>query len=60
MVGEAVNVTLVPVQIVLSESFETMITLTGKLGFTVVTIALLVAGLPVAQRVFEVITTDTD
>ena len=60
MVGEAVKVTLVPAQIVLSASFETMLTLTGKLGFTVVTIALLVAGLPVSQRAFEVNRTDTD
>ena len=60
MVGEAVNIKLVPAQIVLSASFEAMLTLTGKLGFTVVTIALLVAGLPVAQSAFEVITTDTD
>ena len=60
MVGVAVNVTLVPVQIVLSASFEATFTFTGKFGFTVVTIGLLVAGLPVAQRAFEVITTDTD
>ena len=37
-----------------------MFTITGKFGFTVVTIALLVAGLPVAQVAFEVITTVTD
>ncbi len=60
MVGVAVNVTLVPAQIVLSASFEAMLTLTGKFGFTVVTIALLVAGLPVAQGVaLEVNTTVT-
>ncbi len=61
MVGVAVNVTLVPGQMILSASFEAMLTLTGKFGFTVVTIELLVAGLPVAQGVaLEVITTDTD
>ena len=52
--------TLVPAQIILSASFETMLTLAGKFGFTVVTIALLVAGLPVAHTAFEVMTTDTD
>ena len=52
--------TLVPAQIVLSASLETIVTLAGKFGLTVVAIALLVAGLPVAHTAFEVITTDTD
>ena len=60
MVGVAVKVTLVPAHIVLSASLETIFTLAGKFGFTVVTIALLVAGLPVAQIAFEVMTTVTD
>ena len=33
-----------------------MLTLTGKLGFTVIVIALDVAGLPVTQAAFDVIT----
>ena len=33
-----------------------MLTLTGKFGFTVMVMALEVAGLPVAQRAFEVST----
>jgi hypothetical protein len=43
LVGVAVNVTLVPEQIVLSASLEAMITLTGKFGFTVAVTAVLVA-----------------
>ena len=57
MVGVAVNVTLVPEQIVVAEA--PILTLAGKLGFTVIVTALLVAGLPVAQVAFEVITTVT-
>lgn len=56
----ALKVTLVPAQIVLSTSLETILTLAGKFGFTVVIIVLLLAGLPVAHTAFEVITTDTD
>jgi hypothetical protein len=36
-----------------------MLTLAGKLGFTFIVTALLVAGLPVAQVALEVITTVT-
>ena len=60
MVGVAVNVTFVPAQILLSASSETILTLAGRFGLTVVTMALLVAGLPVAQRAFDVINTVTD
>ena len=60
MVGVAVNVTLVPAHIILSASLEAIVTLAGKFGLTVVTIVLLVAGLPVAQSAFEVIITVTD
>ncbi len=49
MVGVAVNVTLVPVQIILSTSFEAMLTLTGRFGFTVTGILLLVTIAGVAQ-----------
>jgi hypothetical protein len=59
LTGVAVNVTLVPVQMVLSASLETILTLAGKFGFSMVIIALLVAGLPVAQVAFEVMTTVT-
>ena len=58
-VGVAVKVTLVPAQTILSKSFEAMLTLTGRFGFTVVVMALLVAGLPVAQVAVEVIATVT-
>ena len=54
MVGVAVNVTLVPEQIVVADA--EMLTLTGKLGFTVMVTVLEVAGLPVAQVALEVIT----
>jgi hypothetical protein len=47
-------VTLVPAQIGLEEA--AIATLTGKLGFTVMVIVLDMAGLPVAQVAFEVIT----
>ena len=49
MVGVAVKVTLVPAQIVLSASLETMLTLAGKFGFTVTWILLLVTIAGVAQ-----------
>ena len=54
----AVKVTDVPAHIVVAVA--AILTLTGKFGFTVVTIVLLVAGLPVAQSAFEVIITVTD
>ena len=57
LVGVAVNVTLVPEQIVVA--LAPILTLAGKLGFTVIVMALLVAGLPVAQVAFDVITTVT-
>ena len=57
--GVAVKVTLVPEQIVLSASFETILTVAGKFGLTVVVMALLVAGLPVAHTALDVITTVT-
>jgi hypothetical protein len=53
LVGVAVKVTEVPAQIVVADA--AMLTLAGNSGFTVMTIALLVAGLPVAQVAFEVI-----
>ena len=49
LVGIAVNVTLVPEQIVVALA-ETL-TLTGRLGFTVIVTLLDVAGFPVAQGV---------
>ena len=49
MVGVAVNVMLVPAQIVLSASFEAILTLTGRFGFTVTGILLLVTIAGVAQ-----------
>ena len=60
MVGVAVNVTLVPVQIVLFVALDTMLTLAGKFAFTVVVIAFDIAGEPVKHGVaFDVITTVT-
>lgn len=54
MVGVAVNVTDVPEQ----TGFEDaeILTLAGKFGFTVMVTELDVAGLPVAQVAFEVMT----
>jgi hypothetical protein len=57
LVGVAVNVTLVPEHIAVADA--PILTLADKLGFTVIVRALLVAGLPVAQVAFEVITTVT-
>ena len=58
MVGLAVKVTELPGQIVVA--LAPILTLAGKLGFTVIVMALLVAGLPVEQGVaFEVITAVT-
>jgi hypothetical protein len=59
LVGVAVNVTLVPEQIVFPAAFEAIVTLAGRLGFTVIVTALLVEGLPVAHVALEVITTVT-
>ena len=54
MVGVAVNVTLVPEQIVLADApTETLAT---KFGFTVMLIVFDVAGLPVAQVAVDVMT----
>ena len=53
LVGVAVNVTLVPKQIV-PVGLDTIETLTGKFGFTVIVTVLDVAGLPVAQVALDV------
>ena len=58
MVGVAVNVTLVPAQIVLP-GLAAMLTLAGRFGFTVIVMLFDVAGEPVAQVAFDVITTVT-
>ena len=56
----AVNVTLVPGQIVFPGAFEEIVTLTGRLSLTVTAMALLVAGLPAAHgAMFEVKVTVT-
>ena len=55
MVGVAVKVTELPGQIVVA--LAPILTLAGKLGFTVVAMLLLVTGPPIAQAAFEVITT---
>ena len=55
LVGVAVNVTLVPAQIVLPGLAE-ILTLAATLAFTVITMAFDVAGLPEIQEAFEVIT----
>ena len=52
MTGVAVNVTLVPAQIVVEVA--EMLTLAGRFGFTTIVIVLEVAGLPVAQVALEV------
>ena len=56
MVGAAVKVTLVPEQTV-EDGLAEMVTLTGKLGFTVMVIPADVAGFPVTQVALEVRTT---
>ena len=57
LVGVAVKVTLVPAQIA-PDGTAAMLTLAGKLGFTVMVIVLEVAGLPVKHGVaLEVIIT---
>ena len=53
MVGVAVNVTLVPAQMVV-DGLAAILTLTGKFGFTVIVIVFDVAGLPVAHVAFDV------
>ena len=55
--GVAVKVTLVPAQIGFAEA--TMLTLAGKTGFTVMIMIFEVAGLPLTQVAFEVITQET-
>ena len=50
--GVAENVTVVPEHTVRSDAVTT--TLTGRLGLTVIVIALDVAGFPVAHAAFEV------
>jgi hypothetical protein len=58
LVGVAVNVTLVPEQIVVDVA--PILTLAGKFGFTVMVIVFEVAGEPVKHGVaLDVITTDT-
>ena len=59
LVGVAVKVTRVPAHIVFSGASEAMLTLAANAEFTVIVIAFDVAGDPVAQVAFEVITTDT-
>jgi hypothetical protein len=60
LVGVAVNVTLVPAQIVLLVAFDTMLTLAGRFGLTMVVIPFDVAGEPVKHGVaLDDITTDT-
>lgn len=54
MVGVAVNVMLVPAQMVVTP--EAIETLTGRFGFTVMVMLFEVAGLPVAQVALEVST----
>ena len=56
MVGAAVKVTLVPEQTV-EDGLAEMVTLTGKLGFTVMVIPADVAGFPVTHVALEVSTT---
>ena len=54
MVGVAVKVTFIPEHMVVADAEILM--LTGKFGFTVMVIVFDVAGLPVAQVAFDVIT----
>ena len=53
-VGVAVKLTLVPEQIVVADAV--ILTLAATLGLTTIVIALEVAGLPVTQLAFDVIT----
>ena len=57
MVGVAVNVTVVPVHTGLA--LAVMATVAVTVGFTVIVIMLLVAGLPVTHVALDVITTFT-
>ena len=59
LVGVAVKVTLEPAQIA-PEGLATILTLAGEFGLTIITIALLVAGEPVAQVLLLVIATVTE
>ena len=52
LVGVAVNVTLVPEQIVVAVA--EILTLAGRFGFTTIVIVFEVAGFPVIQAAFEV------
>ena len=54
LVGVAVKVTLVPEQMVVADA--EILTLAGRLGLTVIVTVFDVAGLPVAQVAFDVIT----
>lgn len=56
MVGVAVNVTFVPVHIVVEDAAT--ITLTVRFEFTIIVVFPLIAGLPVAQFSFDVNTTE--
>jgi hypothetical protein len=56
LVGVAVKVTEVPAQIA-PEGTAAILTLAGRFGLTVIVIVFDVAGLPVAQVAFDVITT---
>ena len=55
LVGVAVNVTLLPAQMVVA-GLAAILTLTGKLGFTDIVMVLDVPGLPVAQVALDVST----
>lgn len=55
MVAVAVNVTIVPGHTEVP-GFAVMLTLTGKIGFTVIVITFDVAGLPEAHVAFDVST----
>ena len=59
MAGVAVKVTFVPAQIVLLGASDIMLTLAGSNVFTVIVTAFDVAGEPVAQVAFDVMTTVT-
>jgi len=56
-VGVAINVTLVPAQTGFAEAM--MLTLAGNTGFTVMVMIFEVAGLPLTQVAFDVITQET-
>ncbi|MCS6823946.1 MAG: hypothetical protein NZ529_06590, partial [Cytophagaceae bacterium] len=58
-VGVAVNVTIVPAHISLSASSDTILTLTGRFGCTVIVIPFDSAGLPTAHTAFDVSSTST-